>query len=112
MEIGCSQPAEFVLIGHLVRDVAKRGAQPVVSPAEYELRCAKREEFGASAPINFGIILQRLHLAADQVVEPYGNRRWIDLGALSLEPAVNVVVGLSLDGLQVELAGDFHDGLR
>ena len=43
--------------------------------------------------------------------EPDRDRRWVYLRPFRFQPAVNVVVRISLDGLQVELAGDLDDGL-
>src|SRR5262249_39652040 len=61
--------------------------------------------------VDADVILEALHVPAHPVVQPHGHRRRIDLRAFRLEPAVDVVVRIAFDRLQIELAGDLRDRL-
>ena len=91
---------------------AERGAHAAIGPAVHLLQTADPGEFQPCVAVDADIFLQLLDIDAEQVIEPGRDRRRIDFRPLGLQPAVDVVVGIAFDGLQIKLAGDLHDRLR
>ncbi len=111
VEIGRCQPSQFVLVRNFVRDISQGLTHPVVGCAEELLKTLQRPDFRPCGPVSADPVLQLLNVKTDPVVEPNYDRRRIDLSALGFEPAVNVVVGVTLNRLEIELAGDLHHRL-
>jgi hypothetical protein len=62
--------------------------------------------------LDAAVVLEALQPQPQQVLHPDGDGRRVDLCALGLEPLVDVVVGIALDSLQIELTGDLHRRLH
>src|ERR1700722_15992455 len=112
MKVRCRETAQLILVGKLVRDVAERATDAIIGPAEYLLQPADLGDPETRVAVDPDIVLDLLDIEAEPVIEPDNDGGRIDLRSLGFKPAVNIVVGIALDGLQIELAGDFHDRLR
>ena len=112
VEVGGGQPSQLELARHLVRRVAHRPPQAVDGEAEDALTEPAQPQLQPRALLDAAVVLEPLQPQAQQVVHPDGDAGRVDLAALGLEPAVDVVVRITLDGLQIELAGDLHLGLH
>ena len=95
-----------------MRQVSQGPAQAVVVPSVDRLDNATRAELEACPALDATVVLEGLKTQAQQIVHPDGDGRGIDLRTLRLEPAMDIVVGIALHGLQVELAGDLDRGLH
>src|ERR1700722_9048163 len=112
VEIRRRQIAQLILIRQFMRHIAERAAQAIVGPAQQTFQGAGFCQFIAGKRIYAHVLLNPLNMDPNQVVEPYRDRRRIDLGPLSFQPAMNIVVWIALDRLQVKFASDLYDGLR
>ena len=112
VEVGGGQPAQLELVRHLVREVAEGLPQAIERPPVDGLGGAAGDELQPRAALDAGVVLEALEAQAQEVVHPDDDRGRIDLGGLRLEPAVDVVVRVAFDGLEVELAGDLDDRLH
>ena len=112
VEVGRGQPPQL----ELMRDVARQVTHGPAEPADHRpvngLHRAPEPQLEARALLDPRVVLEALQPQAQQVVHPHRDAGRIDLGALGLEPAVDIVVGVPLDGLEIELAGDLHGGLH